>query len=265
MPKEFAGERIRMGKKVVKGIGLLLCGAAFLWFCLPLLKDGYGLGSILGQLICIAGALLIIFYKRLVQKSSARRIFARCVAGFYIAGLCWCGYLTYLMNSVQHQQIPENTNIVLLGAQVLDKDRMSLALACRVDAAFDYLSANPQARCIVTGGQGWDEPVTEASVEKYFLVKMGISQDRIYEEDKSKSTKENLLFSQEIIKQEGLGNSIAVVTQEFHLFRSMKLAESLGYRVYGVPAKSDVLLFPAFYGRELFSLTKWHIEVLLGV
>lgn len=258
-------ERVFMVKKAFQVLGLALCCIVFLWFLLPACKDGYGKGSIFGQAVCLLGAFLLLFYRRLAEKNNRRRMAARIMAVCYVAGLCWAGYLTVLMNSAQAKRPPENTNIVVLGAQVLKKDEMSLALACRVDAAYQYLKDNPEAACIVTGGQGWNEPVTEASVEKYFLVKMGIAEERIFEEGKSTNTRENLAYALQIAEKENLGSTFAVVTQEFHLFRGMKLAESLGIDAYGISAKSDPLLYPAFYGGELMSLTKWHIQELLGV
>lgn len=254
-----------MLKKIAKIIGLILAGLGFLWFMLPLLIDGYGKGSMFGQAICLLAALLILLYGRLVKKKGFRKFLARALLVCYMLGLGWTAYLTVLMSSAQVKTPPPGTNVILLGAQVLAADQMSLALAQRVNAAYAYLVENPEAKCIVTGGQGSNEPATEASVEKYFLMKKGIAENRIFLEDQSKNTRENLQFALEIAQRENMGTTFAIATQNFHLFRSIKLAEELGMQAYGIPAETSFILFPGFYGWELMSLTKWHIQVLLGV
>ena len=66
----------------------------------------------------------------------------------------------------------------------------------------------------------------------------------------------------ELAKREGLDTQVVVVTQNFHLFRAVQLAKAAGFTAYGLPASTDPLLFPQYYGRELASLTKWWVERL---
>ena len=118
-------------------------------------------------------------------------------------------------------------------------------------------------RCIVTGGQGKDEPCPEAVTEKNALVGMGIPEERIFVEDQSHNTRENLQFAQEIAQEQGMGEEIAVVTQGFHMYRATQLAKAAGFTPYSLVAETEPLLFPEYYGRELLSLTKWQVEHLL--
>lgn len=249
-------------KCIVKILVCLLCGAGMVWFFLPALKRGFGLGSVIGEMICITVMLLTIFYQRIVKRGGAYKVLIRLAACFVAVGLFWCTYLTVLMNLAQDKAPPKDTNIILLGAQVYNENHMSLSLASRVDRAYAYLVENENAICIVTGGQGNDEPCTEASVEKKFLMEMGIAEDRIYLEDQSHNTRENILFARDIAEANNLGTEFAVVTQGFHMFRSMQLAESMGLETYSVVSYTDPLLYPGYYGRELLSLTKWHVQEL---
>lgn len=247
-------------KKALKVIGILLAVVGVIWFCLPIKRHGFGLGSVFGICICLMLIFLILFYKKIADKGKKRKIFMRVITVLYVLGIAWCTYLTVQMNSVQSKTPPENTNIILLGAQVYTEDRISLSLRGRVDKAAKYLEENPEAICIATGGQGGDEPVTEAYAEKKALLKLGIAEDRIYLEDESHNTRENMENSLEIAQRENLGNEFGIVTQGFHMFRAMKLAESVGITPYAVTSNTDFYMFPSYYGRELLSLTKWHIE-----
>ena len=97
----------------------------------------------------------------------------------------------------------------------------------------------------------------------YPLVGMGIQEERIFVEDQSHNTRENLQFAQEIAQEQGIGEEIAVVTQGFHMYRATQLAKAAGFTPYSLVAETEPLLFPEYYGRELLSLTKWQVEHLL--
>ncbi len=242
-------------------MALTVCG--MVWFLLPFLRGGFGLGAGFGFFVCLLGFLLLRYAKRIAEGSGWRRITVRILAVCYVLGLCWAGYLTALMLSAGLQTPPPGKNVIVLGAQVYSAERMGLTLTNRIDAAHEYLTANPEANCIVTGGQGKDEPCPEALTEKNALLRLGVTEDRIFMEDRSKNTRQNLRFAKEIAEREGLGAEAVVVTQGFHMFRAKQLAESAGFTPYALAAATDPLLLPEYYGRELLSLTKWQFETLV--
>lgn len=132
---------------------------------------------------------------------------------------------------IKENALPENAVVIVLGAHVM-AHRMSGTLYNRVKTAADYLLEHPQAKCITTGGQGWNEPRAEGDAAKDALIEMGVSEARIFAETKSTTTFENLLFAREILKKENLGSSVLLSTQSFHQWRSGKIAERLGLSPY---------------------------------
>lgn len=143
--------------------------------------------------------------------------------------------------------------IVVLGAQVHSYGPCR-SLAYRLDAAQKYLEENPGCICIVSGGQGDNEPDTEAAIMKEYLVKKGINPDRIIEEGKSTSTYENLTFSKQWIKED---DHVGISTSNFHVYRSVLLAKKAGYKyVEGISAKSSREYLLTNLVRELFALIK---------
>ena len=64
--------------------------------------------------------------------------------------------------------------IVVLGCGV-NGTVPSLSLRNRIDAAYAYLIANPDTVCVVSGGQGPDEDITEAACMKRELTAMGMT------------------------------------------------------------------------------------------
>ncbi len=251
-----------MLKKIGRIFYSLLCLAGMVWFCLPICRGGFAGGSVFGLFICLYGLALMLFYGWFAARGRWQRRAARAAAVLYGAGMAWTAFLTGLMISYQASPPPPGLNVVVLGAQVYSEDRMGASLSSRVDRAFAYLRENPEVQCITTGGQGRDEPCPEALTEKNVLVRMGIAPERIFMEDKSRNTRQNFEYAMELAKREGLDTQVVVVTQNFHLFRAVQLAKAAGFTAYGLPASTDPLLFPQYYGRELASLTKWWVERL---
>jgi uncharacterized SAM-binding protein YcdF (DUF218 family) len=144
--------------------------------------------------------------------------------------------------------------IIVLGAQVKENGP-SVVLQYRLDAAYDYLMANPDTRCIVTGSQGANEPMTEASGMQAYLVSRGIDSLRIILEEQAENTVQNLVFSRALMDREGA--SAAIVTNNFHLFRALHIAAAHGYGdVQGISAYSTALYLPNNMAREFFGVCK---------
>ncbi|MBR7092017.1 MAG: YdcF family protein [Clostridia bacterium] len=151
--------------------------------------------------------------------------------------------------------------VVVLGAG-LRGEQPSRILHERLRAAAEYLLAHPQAACVVTGGQGADEAVSEASVMRRILVSYGIEESRIYAEEDSQSTYENLQNTAELIRRHGLCEKTAVVTQGFHQLRGQSFARQAGLTETGaVVAPTPLYQLLPYWIREFAGVC--HM-VLLG-
>ena len=149
---------------------------------------------------------------------------------------------------------PDLEYIIVLGAQVRD-DGPSVVLKYRLDAAIEYLNENPDTMCIVSGGQGANEPVSEAEGMAKYLREHGIEENRILLEDKASNTVQNIQNSKELMKEPY--NGVGIVTNNFHLFRSVQIAKAQGLEnVYGIAADSTPLYLPNNVLRECMGILK---------
>lgn len=149
---------------------------------------------------------------------------------------------------------PDLDYIIVLGAQVR-KDGPSVVLKYRLDAAIDYLNKNPDTVCIVSGGQGVNEPFSEADGMADYLIKNGIGESRIILEDKSQNTVQNIQNSKAFL--EDVNHSVGIVTNNFHMFRALRIAKVQGLEeVCGIAAHSDVLYLPNNMLRECLGIIK---------
>ena len=146
--------------------------------------------------------------------------------------------------------------VIVLGAGV-NGTTPSATLSWRLRAALDYLNEHPDAACILSGGQGPGENITEAECMYRWLVNSGVDGNRLYKEEKSTSTEENLKFSTAIIDELSGGKqyTVAIVSSDFHLCRAKTMAYDLGLEAKGVSAKTVYpVLRVNYYFREAFAM-----------
>ena len=162
-----------------------------------------------------------------------------------------CGMITTEFKSKGHQNLDY---IIVLGAQVRENGP-SVVLQYRLDAAIDYLNENPDTICIVSGGQGVNEPFSEAEGMTKYLLENGIEKDRILLEDKSRNTVQNIQNSK-ILMGESY-NGVGIVTNNFHVFRAVQIAKAQGLKgVSGIAADSNALYLPNNMLRECCGILK---------
>lgn len=243
-------------RRIILGI----CVFFDIWFIIPIVFSGIvNIGNLVGIAFFTLLFLCVFFSERLsdliktlLSKRSGKTFFIFvsiliCVVTIVVATE------TVLMVSAAVSKPEPSSTVVVLGCRVYG-ERPSRMMVARLKAAQKYLEKNPDSVCILSGGQGDDEDISEAECMYRYLVNAGISPERLYKEDKSTSTRENLLFSKQIIEREDLNRSIAIATNEFHEYRAQQIAESISLESGAVPGMTEIWVFPTYYVRELFGI-----------
>lgn len=207
----------------------------------------------------LAGVSMLLFGTLLAKNKIKLSKGARKAVGIVVAaGLIIFLNIEGLIVSGFFEKGEENLDyVIVLGAQ-MKASGPSSTLKSRLDKAIDYLEENSDTKVIVSGGQGSDEPISEAEGMKNYLIQNGIEEDRILMEDHSVNTNQNLKFSSEYINIEE--DTVGIVTSNFHIYRSVKLAEKQGYEnVCGIAAKSHKFLLPANMFREFVCIVYYGV------
>ena len=237
-------------------IGAIILGSLFvLYFLCIEFFTGHGTNFyfvwlIMGLLLCLWG----IFSRR--GSLEILPIWLRRGTGIcLVLGLLCLAFLECLvLSGFGARGEKELDYIIVLGAQ-LKPSGPSRVLKLRLDTAYDYLMENPETRVIVSGGQGHNEPDTEAQGMYDYLVKRGISPERIFREDRSGNTTQNIAFSSEFLNP--VTDRVGIVTNNFHVFRATRIAKKAGYhRVWGIAAPAYPFLQPNNMLREALGITK---------
>ena len=158
---------------------------------------------------------------------------------------------------------PEDCTVVVLGCQVSASGEPTVMLRDRIDAAYDYLTAHPESRCVASGGQNDNEPISEAACIRNTLAARGIDPDRILLEDRSRSTEENLRFTAEIIRQQGLNPRVAIASDNFHQLRASVWARRCGLEAESLGCASWWPLGPGYWAREAVAVVVLEVGSLL--
>lgn len=240
---------------------IILVGAVFfIWFNIPVVTHRIlNIGNLTG--LVVSGILLVggIFYKNVQQVFVylQKYFWGKCVIGIMtvVIGIVVIMAVieTVLIVKASTKKPQKNATLIVLGCKVYG-EHTSRSLRERLDAALIYLEENPNSQCIVSGGMGEGEKISEAECMYRYLVKKGIDSSRIIKEDNSTSTRENLRFSKKIIEERGMNKNIAIATSEYHQYRASQIAKSLDFSVGAVPGHTAWWLFPTFYVRELYGI-----------
>lgn len=155
----------------------------------------------------------------------------------------------------------EQLTVMIFGCYVRGEEP-GRTLKTRLDAALSLLKRYPNADCIVSGGQGSNEAISEAEAMRRYLVSRGIAEERITLEDRSTNTSENLEYTFAILtgsESDGSaastpgspassnstdsaqsvdkdGRRLVGVSSEYHLPRIRMLSRALGREIETYPA-----------------------------
>ncbi|HWL23253.1 MAG TPA: YdcF family protein [Ureibacillus sp.] len=172
-----------------------------------------------------------------------------------VYGYYWLG------DEIEKGQTPladgSNDYLIILGAKVKPNGEPSLSLKNRLDVAINYLKQYEHVQVIVSGGQGHDEPATEASVMANYLMDAGINPMRIQLEEKSTSTYENLLYSKKLLPDDV--KKVTIISNDFHLTRAKYLANVVGLEADVFGAQTPISVRTQSLIRERFALLKTYI------
>ena len=118
--------------------------------------------------------------------------------------------------------------ILVLGAGIWG-DRPSPMLEDRLLQAISLYENNVSAKIIMSGDHG-QKDYDEVNTMKDFAIEKGVPSENIFMDHAGFSSYESIYRAKEIFKAE----KIVIVTQEYHLYRSLYIANRLGIEAYGV-------------------------------
>ncbi len=218
-------------------------------------------GTIIGSALFGGAFVLCVFWKpfcRLVKRLWSGTIGKIALLFFgTAAALCVGACVFFSVNMARYAECEPSADeppqaVIVLGCQVRG-ETPSTMLAKRLDAALETLSEYPDALCVVSGGKGSGEDITEAEAMRRYLLERGVADNRIIPEDKSVSTSENIRFSASLLKERGIDTAV-IITNEFHQYRADIYARRNGITAGHHSSSTPYLNLANYWVRELAAL-----------
>ena len=121
--------------------------------------------------------------------------------------------------------------IIVLGCRVRPDGTPSLALQARTRKAVELYQQGYADKIVLTGGVGDYAPAESVAAMKYATTELGVESDIFVLETMSTSTEENAEFAKQALP---MGESVLVVSDSYHIFRSEKVFSRYFTSVHGV-------------------------------
>lgn len=172
--------------------------------------------------------------------------------------------LAFLLYSFVYLHLPYRRGmgaIVVHGSGLMGS-RVPPLLASRLDRALGVygaeLAAGYRPLMITSGGKGSDEELAEADAMAGYLIDKGLPTTAILREDRSATTRENLLFTRQMLAERGVTTRMVLVTSNFHALRTAILARRMGLDAGVVGAPTAFYYLPSAILREFVGILFEH-------
>ena len=251
-------------QNVLRIIAIVIEAIFLLWFLLPIRFHIFKAGNLLGVVICLIALFRTAFssvYHQMdafMLQNTITKIIWLIIKYGCIMFAIYAVIVSICMIAAMKIKPKKNATAVILGAQVKPWGASRLLLQ-RIKAAENYLDRNPGVKAIASGGQGDNEPMSEAACILENMRKDGVDPDRIIVEDQSVNTEQNLLYSVRILRERQLGDSIAIVSDSYHQFRARIIAYKIDRKLHvgavnTVNTRFGWFIYPSFFVREWIAI-----------
>lgn len=173
-----------------------------------------------------------------MKKTKKRRTGRKLLCGLMILGILTEGALLALVYGLKGQNAdrPAPADVlVVLGALIEPDGKPADQLRARLDTAVWAYEQALAPAIIVCGGQGRDEPETEARAMARELIAAGVDESAIRLEERSHNTLQNLQNARELMARQGEQTAL-IVTSDYHMTRALWLAGELKMDARGLSA-----------------------------
>jgi uncharacterized SAM-binding protein YcdF (DUF218 family) len=155
-----------------------------------------------------------------------------------VAALLWLSYTgiaIWSYGNKDHAALSDS--IIVLGAAIVG-DKPSPVFEERINHAVNLFQNTKAPRIIFTGGLGNGEKFTESEVGAAFAVGLGVPSSAILKDMTSRTTRQNLLEAQSLMKAHNL-KSVIIVSDPLHLKRAEMMARDLGISAVTSPTPTS--------------------------
>ena len=231
------------------------------------------LGCFLGVLLCFGTIFPDLLYRMLYNSTVINvhneqgigmhlEMLAESLAGTLTAYLecVLAGTVVLAVAAAKRTPAYDKDYMIIPGCRMKDDGTPTPLLQGRIDRALAFAEeqraeTGKELLFVPSGGQGADEPLSEAACIKNYLLTQGVPEARILCEDRSASTQENFRYSLDLIRSHSseADPQIAFSTTNYHVLRAGMIASSLGVRAEGAGSRTKRYFWINAFVREFIA------------
>ena len=170
------------------------------------------------------------------------------VFNFFVGSLMWLFSISPLSDTMLRglesdftiPGNPEGDVIILLGGGAYEEVQDISGVGAPSESMLERIvtAVRLQKRLnipVIVSGGAWENKKSEARIVKRFLIDLGVPEQKVIVEEKSRDTIENAQYTSEICKKNGYQKPL-LVTSAFHIKRSLLSFEKFGIKAIPFPA-----------------------------
>lgn len=232
-------------------------------------KEGFRKNNLIGLLLASVYLFVINITWRPLNEApgvlSGLLIFLRlmlCYLECTVLSICINGYAVQRISPVYDRDY-----VIILGCSISKKGKLRPLLKGRVNRAIRFawdqeIRTGKPVKYVPSGGRGNDEIMSEGSAMEMYLLSHSAEDFEVFPEKRSRNTKENLIYSKEIIDSKKKDAKVTVVTTNYHVLRSGMLAARAGFTGATLTASSTKWYFwPNAFAREMIAIFLMYMPV----
>lgn len=253
--QNYYSSKKSINKRRILAVSALVC---FFFSIVPyLLYDIANEGSLCLLLIGMFFSLCTIAYPSSMSGKIQRTFWGVLRIFLWLFIVCEIAMSSFMVGSIiLRPSVAKDKTVVILGCRTID-GKPSNMLEARLNSAYNYLQHSPNSNVVVTGYVSTGDDVTQAKVMRDWLLEKGISDERIFLEEKAIDTDTNIKNTLNVILNNGLSKDIAVATDAYHMPRALLYSKKYGLNDASVlPSISDPLLIPIYWIREQLGIVE---------
>ena len=212
------------------------------------------------SVLMVGGATFGIWMSRSLLTFPLRNVLLNVYAGLFVYVECLlAATVIRAVEAGRHEPAYDRDYVLVLGCKIRPDGSLYPLIRARVDRAIEFVNAQLKATgkravLIPSGGQGSDEPIAEAEAMARYMKEQGVPEEYILPENRSKTTRENLLFSRKLIGEGEQPVKAAFSTSNYHVYRGGILAAEDGWDLDGMGSRTKWYFWPNAFLREFIGL-----------
>jgi uncharacterized SAM-binding protein YcdF (DUF218 family) len=162
----------------------------------------------------------------------------RLLPAAFVCLLIWLAVLGFRIVAFGETRSSSRADVAIVLGAAAYGNRPSPVFEERIRHGIHLYKRGVVQKILFTGGRGKGADAAESAVARAYALARGVPAEAILVEDRSRTTKQNLVEAQRLMRSNGLQSAL-IVSDPLHLKRALRMAEGLGMEALPSPTPTS--------------------------